>query len=54
MAKGKTENGRPKLEEGKEQSASGLLFVSRSGKEKILKLFINKIWEMLSWERFES
>lgn len=54
LSKGQTENGGPKLEEGKELSASVLLFGSRSGKEKILNLFIRQSWEMLSWQSFES
>lgn len=54
LSKWKTESGGPTLEEGKEQSASVLLFRSRSGKEKILELFISQTWEMLSWQTFES
>ena len=50
LSKGKTENGGPKLEEGKEQSASVLLFRSRSGKERTLRPFIKQSWETLFWQ----
>lgn len=53
-SKGKTENGGPRLGEGKEQSDSVLLFGSRLGKEKLLNLFIRQSREMLPWQRFES
>lgn len=42
------------MEGGKEQRALVLLFGSRSGKEKMLRLLISPSWEMLSWQRFES